>query len=1223
MYDKKIYRLDLNKLEASPYTAIFWDEYHRDRMRFDYHIMIDQTITGELSADRLNCALEAFIHLSPLFNSHLAEEEGHLFWVPNDQYYPLEIFGTTTGQRDFCLAPFSLECGPLYRSGLFKREDGAYDLFVILHHALIDGSSIQKFIDVISDLYNHQPAPEPILQSTLDHSFQKMRKRIEDCFSKGGLEFWSKAFTHHEKLPSNLPYIISSESVQSIGEIYFEVDKSTIEDLIPLKSTFQLFLNVWGILMSRCCNQHHLVISFPMAIREGRDLSAGAHINMLLYPFIMDEESTYESLDQAMAMFMRGLAKGARFVPTANILEVAPVSHLNLAFCQTDLMRGVFHFDRCQVTGNRRYNSDLPKQELILEYEEGERAFNFRIRYRKDLFGEAQIKQLGELYRTLLFSILQNPTKPLRTIPLLNWNESVEYRARGGGHVIDLFLKQAELHPDRLALSGVERKLTYRILRDKVERVSASLSLDVPYYAVRMERSVEAIIAMLAVLKTGSAFVPIDPSLPEERVEYILNQLGQPPIITREWVRSAEEGEKGGSNTTSFPYPDIAYVMFTSGTTGKPKGVVIEEASLVNFIQSMIEEYQFTEEDVLLQFSSLSFDVSILEIFSALFSGAQLAILDEKEKECTEALSRCLIDNKVTFAHLPPALLPLLNPERFPDLRLLEVGGEQSGARLAREWMSNQRAYYNSYGPTETTVTVSIYRCSKSSPERLPIGKAIAGHTFYILDQEMHLLPIGVEGDLYVSGPGLAKGYLNEPELTAQKFIPNPFGKGIDSRMYKTGDRVRLLECGNIEFLGRADDQIKIRGYRIELSEIEASISNIPGVNQGVVLFHEERLVAYFNGDESIDPAQIENSLSLILPHYMLPSAYTQIHSLPLTPNGKIDKKKLIALHVPTKRQRLLKDSSPRTPSEFAVYEIWRELLKIPGVGLRDNFFHVGGNSILALQLVKKLNDRFNLRLKSSDIIQNKTIESLALCIKSSAAGQASQILTLQEGDGTSCIICIHPAGGTAFCYSQLTRYLSPGVTLIGIQAKGVEPGESPIDDLVSMASSYCELIKGKSIHPPYVILGWSFGGAVAFEMASQLHKEGIEASTILLDTAPPVATYQEAASIIERSEFVDKFFRFHGEFRAVDEEAINRFHAVYNANIRAFKTYAATPFLGKVTLFKCGLSDGTSEDKCIDWSRCAVGEFVVKSIQGEHWTLMDEPFISEVASKIEETQCY
>ncbi|MEH2266221.1 amino acid adenylation domain-containing protein [Nostoc sp.] len=661
----------------------------------------------------------------------------------------------------------------------------------------------------------------------------------------------------------------------------------------------------------------------------------------------------------------------------------------------------------------------------------GAKGITLVLEYNSDLFDAATIQQMLEQYQILLKGIVANPEQRICQLPLLTqtqqqllveWNQTHrEYSASKCVH--ELFAAQVELTPDAVAVQQEGQKLTYRELSDRANQLAHYLqSLGVKaetLVGICVERSLETIVGLLGILKAGGAYVPLDPAYPKERLADILEDTQLGILLTQERFQDKLPDYGGkticldkdwaiiAQQNTSNPICDVqldrlAYIIYTSGSTGKPKGVMIEQRSLINFVITATNEYGINPDDNILQFASICFDTSIEEIFPCLLLGATLVLRTEPMLHSSDEFWRCCQQWQLTVLDLPTAywhqLVAELTPQdsRIPEsLRVVIVGGEEAQLEKVKHWHSSIAHFsqppqlFNSYGPTEATVVTTL-DCLTPAATSVSIGRPISNAQVYVLDRYLQPVPIGVPGELHIGGAGLARGYWQRPELTAEKFIQSP----KLNRLYKTGDSARFRADGNLEYLGRVDDQVKIRGFRIELGEIETVLRQHSQVFQAVVIAREDipgqkRLVAYVVPHKQQPNAdELRHFLKQKLPNYMVPSAFVLLEALPMTPNRKVDYRTLPAPNL----SRSVEDKfvAPQTPTEKRLVAIWSEILRLKQVGIHDNFFELGGDSILSIQVISRAN-QVGIQIAPKQLFQYQTIAELA-----AVAGITRQVIAEQ-----------------------------------------------------------------------------------------------------------------------------------------------------------------------------------------------------------------------------------
>ena len=665
--------------------------------------------------------------------------------------------------------------------------------------------------------------------------------------------------------------------------------------------------------------------------------------------------------------------------------------------------------------------------------------------YNTDLFEAPTIKRLARQLQTIFRAMVAAPDQPVALLPLLDhddqrqllvqWNDTKrEYPADGSLH--GLFEEQVGRTPEATALIFEDDLLTYRELNERANRLAHHLQgLGVGPEApvgILMERSVEMVVALLGVLKAGAAYAPLDPSHPAERLALMLDDLKAQVILTQQ--RYASEMPPIGARVfaldsawhilrdapthnppRSVKPENIAYVIHTSGSTGRPKGVMNTHAGICNRLFWVQEAYPLTAEDAVLQKTPYAFDVSVWEFFWPLMTGARLVVAAPGRQADSAYLVELIKRRQITTIHFVPSMLSVFLQDEgagtCPSLKRVICSGEALPYDLQERFMSLSGAQlHNLYGPTEAAVEVTYWDCERESTRKIvPIGRPIANTQIHLLDGELQPVPVGVPGELHIAGRGLARGYLNRADLTAEKFIPNPFGKPGGERMYRTGDLARYLPDGSIEFLGRLDHQVKVRGFRIELGEIETTLAQHEDVREVVLTVHpdaagDNRLVAYIviEGDTDATIASLRAFLAKRLPDYMVPSVFVPLSALPLTPNGKVDRRALPAPG-PAQPRPLSQCVASRTEEEAMLAEIWSGLLRLERVGVHDNFFELGGHSLLATQVISRVRAATRLELPVRTLLEHPTIAELAeqiAALRWVAEGMnaSSEPVTMSEG---------------------------------------------------------------------------------------------------------------------------------------------------------------------------------------------------------------------------------
>ncbi|MFJ9862934.1 amino acid adenylation domain-containing protein [Streptomyces sp. NPDC101165] len=761
------------------------------------------------------------------------------------------------------------------------------------------------------------------------------------------------------------------------------------------------------------------------------------------------------------------------------------------------------------------------------------------IDFATDLFDRESIETLAARLVRFLDAAATDPGRPIGSVDLLDpeerhtqvvrWNDTAADRPTSRW-LTDLFEEQAARTPGATAVRSDGTSLTYEELNSRANRLARRLSTAAtgpdPMIALLLPRDTSLPVALLAVLKAGAAYIPLDAGYPAERINRMLTDAAPALVLTTaEYagqlppdvpVLRIDEAERAAARLPAGDLTDeerptarhpqrTAYVIFTSGSTGRPKGVMVSHGALLNLLLAMGEATRIGPRDVLVAVTTIAFDIAAVEMYLPLLAGATVVIAGSDAVRDPAALSGLVVAGGATMMQATPALYRAMvsaDPDALQGLSLL-VGGEALGAELATRLAGTAERVVNCYGPTETTVWSSLK--TVTGDEGIPsIGRPIANTRMYVLDEALRPVPVGVTGRLHIAGDGVALGYLGQPALTAQRFVPDPFGPA-GSRMYDTGDLAGWSRNGELRFAGRADQQIKLRGFRIEPGEIEAVLGRHETVAEAAVILREDQpglhhLVGYVVAapGAEIDVDRLRAHARRELPDYMVPASLVPLPELPLTPNRKVDRKALPAPEFTSRGRR------PRTAAEHALCALYTDVLGRAATGIDDDFFALGGHSLLAARLVGRARRELDLRITIRDLFESPTVAGL---LERSAGGESAGfpvLLPLRESEKGTPLFCVHPAAGVSWGYRGLLPHLPPDQAVYGLQSRGLtEPDRRPMST-ADLASEYLTEIRKVQPEGPYHLLGWSFGGLVAHDIATRLQKEGQRVATLtLLDSFP------------------------------------------------------------------------------------------------------------------------
>jgi aspartate racemase len=939
----------------------------------------------------------------------------------------------------------------------------------------------------------------------------------------------------------------------------------------------------------------------------------------------------------------------------------------------------------------------LPHQfamfDLVLMGQQTGAGLSLAFQYNADLFEPATIDDMAGQFRQLLRSIVACPSTPVGALSMLDeaqrrrtlhQSRSAEPASEAADPVHIQIAAQAARSPDAMAVIGIREgeQLTYRQLDEQSDQLAARLGKVVSKpdstIAICLDRSPTMIVAVLGALKSGAAYLPLDPNIPQNRLQFQLEDAAPAAILTSGqlaerfdgaampvmWLDDAAyDGPPSPSKASGLKATaggDLAYVMYTSGSTGRPKGVEIEHRALAGYTATAAKMFQLDPDDRVLQFAALAFDTAAEEIFPTLTRGATLVLRDEAMLGSAGAFFEACRRHAITVLDLPTAfwrqLVRQMEQQSLDppaELRLVILGGERARRDCWEIWrrrVGDRVRLLNTYGPTEATIVSTVWDATTDeAPGReIPIGRPVAGAAAYILDNRGQLAAPGTPGELHLGGPGLARGYRNRPQLDAERFIPNPFTDAASPRLYRTGDLVRRLPCGELEFLGRTDGQIKLRGFRIEPGEIEAVLCEHSDVTEAAVIAHEDssgrlQLAAYVGSTQASPPTvdMLRRHVRQKLPDYMTPTQWVVLGELPHTTSGKIDRP-----HLPRptadRAASAVEYAAPRTPGEQALAHVWSRVLEIERVGVDDNFFDLGGDSLLAIQLAASAAED-GLPLTAGLVMQHQTIAAQAGALASGAGefNSPATLVPIQPRGERSPLFVVHPTGGIVTPYYHLAHLLGEDQPVVGIQAQGVFDAQPPHQSVEAMAAHYVAALRASQAEGPYHLAGWSLGGLVALEMARQLRQAGCDVGLVaLVDASPAGAAQTEeqvfgmlAASLPElalmdladfellpRDEQIAYFAQqitaagmAPAEFAATHAR---RLFDVFEAHLQAGRDYRPQPYDGPLHAFVASESSTGSQATAFDWSPTASAA-ASEELPGNHWTLLREPAVSRLAARL------
>jgi amino acid adenylation domain-containing protein len=864
-----------------------------------------------------------------------------------------------------------------------------------------------------------------------------------------------------------------------------------------------------------------------------------------------------------------------------------------------------------------------------------------RVEYDTEVFDAAGIETLVEQFERVLVAMTAEPARRLSSIELLTEDQhtrldEIGCRAALDGPTVaatsipELFTARVERAPAATAVTFGERSMTYRELDEAANRLAhllvASGAGAGQSVALMFSRSADAIVAILAVLKSGASYLPIDPAVPAERLAFMMADAAPVVAITTGGlterfddlgvsVIDLDDAAVGAQSSAAPPVPaadDVAYVIYTSGTSGVPKGVAVTHGNVTRMFGS--PDDGVAPGRAWTQCHSYAFDFSVWEIWGALLHGGRLVIVPEAVAASPQELHEMLVAERIDVLTQTPSAAGVLSPEGLESAALL-VGGEPCPAELVDRWAPG-RLMVNAYGPTETTVyaamsaplvTGSTAGMSTGATESVPIGSPVPGAALFVLDAWLRPVPPGVVGELYVAGAGVSVGYVRRSALTASRFVACPFGAAgaPAERMYRTGDLVRWAAGGQLQYVGRVDEQVKIRGFRIELGEVRAALAGLDGVEQAVVITREDRpgdtrIVGYVTG--TADPAGLRSQLADRLPAHMLPAAVVALPALPVTVNGKLDIRAL-----PAPEYRAGEYRAPSNHTEEVLAGIYGRVLDVERVGVDESFFDLGGDSISAMRLVAAINAGLDTELSVSAVFEAPTVSTLAerLLMNPAPDHEISPVQILKAGNGVP-MFCIHAVSGVSWPYQVLGGYLDRPI--IGIQQ--ARDGDEP-ESIRDMAAIYADRIQASHPAGPYHVLGWSFGGVVAHQVAIELERRGGTVERlILLDAEPSLSSL--ASHAVDRKQ-LDRLVQERGDdesarYSRLLEQIVDNFEA----NVRFYDDHEAGVFHGDLVMFSAERDErDRSSFLQRSWQPHVAGDVIVHPVDCTHQEMLTTAALS------------
>ncbi|THB85437.1 non-ribosomal peptide synthetase [Pantoea allii] len=1289
-----------------------------------YHITGGVSLKGTFDLAIFESALENIVHRHDSLRTRFSVRNG----IPEqfiDPYAVICVEGRDVSSigpvqnkenieniiHEFIQRPFNLSVGNLCRVMILHLSNTEHICAIVMHHIISDGWSLQILINELAALYvalkKGEGSPFKLDQPQFVDYAIWQKKWLNGNILERQIKYWKgklEGISGTLEMPLDRPR--PTKQKHEGANYQFTLPVELPEKLLNMANAqnatlFMVLVSAFQMLLSLRTGQKDIILGTSVAGRTDSKTKGmiGFFANTLvLRTDLSDDINFLQLINRTKETVIDAYAN--QDLPYDRMLrEVLPSrDHSKHPIFQTFIALHNYPQSKIALSDltfepldSHLLSTHASKRDFSLHMVEKNGGITGVVQYSKELFDEASIEDIVNQYVILLRLSVENPQRRLSSITaeltrawrqqLNAWNNKQQGYPDKAIH--ELFERQAELNPNKIAVVYENTKITYEELNKKANHFANKIiRLGVvanPLVALYCDRSVEMIIGILAIMKAGGAYLPLSPFQPNDRLYGILNDSEPVAVVTLLKYKKVfevsvcmskyeseikaiylDEFENGfydeGKTGICRSEKDLAYVIYTSGSTGVPKGVAVKDASINNFSAVVARDIYKGRESLNLTINAPCFFDMSLKHISQLAYGHSLYILHEDMRLSPQNLINYFKENNINGFECTPSQLSLLldyinsttsKKHYLPEYVLL--GGEMVGQDMWEHLKSiNSTVFYNMYGPTEATVDCMY--CEISDQQRPSIGYPISNYNIYLLNKDLEPVPLGVPGEIYIAGIGLASGYLNNPDLTAEKFIPDPFSLAPGQRMYKSGDLARFNYDGEIEYIGRIDEQVKIRGFRVELGEIESALSGYYGIKKAIVNFVDgQHLVAYMLMGHEMplpDRKHLINLLKKKIPDYMLPSFFIPIEAIPLTINGKIDRSKLPPIDFTKIKEDFV---APISQQELIVSNIWSEVLNLDKISIHDNFFDLGGHSMLAVRVLGRLYDEYGVDLPVRKLFENPTISqfSLLLNLLEPPIPDFDIHTCIQTGFDKKPLFCIHPSQGDIGYVYNFKGNLSDDLPIYGISALGFLEGEPINTSIQDMATSYIIAIRKVQSFGPYRIIGWSAGGTIAWEIAKQLLDSGQNVEFLgLIDT---VAHYEEkycSSNIEDAASYLlnilgerisGKLFQeLHGLYKVNNTDGmllllqekgllpsditlplLNRHLQVRFGIAQALAKYKPLPLPIDVTFYHA--IEGKENDISLDWKHIQKEDrFNIKEFAATHASIVEPPKVDLLANDIQ-----
>lgn len=1257
-----------------------------------YTVAVAVRLRGPLDIDALGASLAQVAARHDALRTTLVQDERgavlasvHRDLPELEQAGPFESLEALTDHaRDFADEPFHLGEGPLLRARLLRLSEEDHTLVLAMHHAVVDGWSLGVLVGEIEAAYEAlavggEPALPPLPVQYADYA-RWQRAWLSGEELERQTAYWRRQLADARtvlELPADRvrPPVPSHRGALLVRPLGRELSERVDRLGRRLGATpFMVLFAAFSVLLGRFAGQEDVVVGTPIANRTRAETEplVGLFINTLALRTRLHGNPRFDELvEQVRTTTLQAYAN--QDLPFEKVVEAlgVPRDMSRAPVFQTMFQLQNAPMPALSLPGIDAQPMDLGRRtakfDLTLEATPTDDGYLARWEYATDLFDEDTVARMADGFERLIQQILDKPDAPIGSLSLLRPETERQFLAAdqsASGSDLPVhrrFEETARRKPDAIAIVCGENNITYRELDARADEIAAALVAagagPETGIGICMGRSIDLVAALLGTWKAGAYYIPMDPAYPAERLLDMLAIARCRMVLVDEagaGLRLPAGAEAITLDTGQAPRPTAiphweghpdgcAYTIFTSGSTGRPKGVQVTHKALSAFLAAMATEPGLHSDDVLLAVTSISFDIAGLELLLPLVEGSRVVLAQREDTFDGRRLLELVRTHRVTIMQATPATYRLMLAAGWPTSVQIKClcGGEAMPPELARELRPRTTSLWNMYGPTETTIWSTVSRVTETAPR---IGRPIAGTVVRVLDPNGALCPIGVPGELHIGGAGLARGYVERPDLTAERFVPDPHATSPGARLYRTGDLVVWRADGELDFIGRIDNQVKIRGFRIELGEIEIRLSEYPGVRQAVVVAARERkeesagsdvrLAAFVVAEENaVAVADLREFIAGKLPGYMIPTQIVRLAELPLTPNGKVDRKALERLAAEGCQAPTRSRTPPASPRELAVAELWRSVLGVEDVAREDNFFEHGGHSLLAAHVVEMLRSELGLPCTLQDFFEAQTLAAFTARLEradSSAPDRSTHLVELRPG--LRPVFLFHALSGSASPYRDLAASFEKGLRVLAFEAGAVDDASPAQTRIELLGSRYADEAAARVPEGPVPLVGWSMGALLAFEAARRLEAAGRRVDPLILidppsaqpgmrtDPEPWYLGYYLRELARERggeaeAEFLrmgnecagddERFLAFAREIGvippALPDALVHRRAALFERNHRAMLAYRPGGAIRSSLILLCPEGAGPAPD----WQDWALGGVTVEYLPGDHYTIL------------------